>query len=385
MERGWQVVQPVLDRPPPSRCTRRGVGARRPPTGSPAPAIGTTAPPGSPAALAGGGHDDLRRTRDAPTRRDRPWRHQHPGRPCHRPHHLCRAGGPPCRTPAAAGPAAVISACAAAARDAAGGTPDGIAIGIPGPARPRARGGLRRPPPPRLREPPRPGDALRGRRVPGRHPQRLESRRLRGVGGRDGTRDPDLRLRHHRHWHRRCRDHRRNPPGRHCQHRGRGRARALQHGRTALRPGPSGCLEGIASGTGIARAAAAPSPRARIRGCGGHPSRRLGHRRRGRAGDPLAARVYAEAGRALGRSFGALVNIWARTPSPSVEGWAATPTCFRAPSAPPWRRSPSTRRSGTAGWVRPSWGATRGWSGPSPGRCGASARAEAATTLVPGS
>ena len=36
------------------------------------------------------------------------------------------------RTPAAAGPEAVISACAAAARDAAGGTPDGIAIGIPG-------------------------------------------------------------------------------------------------------------------------------------------------------------------------------------------------------------------------------------------------------------
>ena len=39
-------------------------------------------------------------------------------------------------TPAAAGPAAVISACADAARDAAGGTPDGIAIGIPGPLDP---------------------------------------------------------------------------------------------------------------------------------------------------------------------------------------------------------------------------------------------------------
>jgi len=42
------------------------------------------------------------------------------------------------RTPASAGPGAVISACAAAARDAAGGTPDGIAIGIPGPLDPES-------------------------------------------------------------------------------------------------------------------------------------------------------------------------------------------------------------------------------------------------------
>ena len=177
--------------------------------------------------------------------------------------------------------------------------------------RPRERGGLRRPPPPRLREPPRPGDALRGRRVPGRHPQQLESRRLRGVGGRDGTRDPDLRLRHHRHWHRRCRDHRRNPPGRHCQHRGRGRARALQHGRTALWPGPSGVLGGDSLGNGD-RTRRRRSPR-RGRGfaaAGHHPSRCLRHRRRGQGRRPAGRPRLRRRGTRPGTLLGALVNIF---------------------------------------------------------------------------
>ena len=57
VDRGWRVVQPVLDRPPPSRCTRLEAGDRRPPIGSPGPATGTTAPPASP------GHRSGRRSR----------------------------------------------------------------------------------------------------------------------------------------------------------------------------------------------------------------------------------------------------------------------------------------------------------------------------------
>jgi glucokinase len=75
--------------------------------------------------------------------------------------------------------------------------------------------------------------------------------------------------------------------------------------------GHPGCLEGIASGTAIAE-------RARAALAAGEPSRlarsgdtldALDVQAAAEAGDPLAQRLFEEAGRALGRAVGGLVNV----------------------------------------------------------------------------
>jgi glucokinase len=66
----------------------------------------------------------------------------------------------------------------------------------------------------------------------------------------------------------------------------------------------------VASGTGIARCAAAALARgesSRLQGVAPLTASAIADA--ARAGDALAQRVYADAARALGRSFGALINI----------------------------------------------------------------------------
>jgi glucokinase len=74
--------------------------------------------------------------------------------------------------------------------------------------------------------------------------------------------------------------------------------------------GHVGCLEGIASGTGIAAQAAAAlagGEVSQLRDAGPLTASAIADA--ARAGDPLARRVFAEAGRALGRAFGGVVNL----------------------------------------------------------------------------
>ena len=80
----------------------------------------------------------------------------------------------------------------------------------------------------------------------------------------------------------------------------------------ACSAGHVGCLEGVASGTGIAR-------RARHAVAAGEPSSlaslaaeaidAVAVERAALAGDPLALRLFAEGGHALGRALGGLVNL----------------------------------------------------------------------------
>jgi glucokinase len=213
-------------------------------------------------------------------------------------------------TPAAEGPAAVIAACAEAAREAAGGAPDGIAIGVPAPLDPRA------------------GVVFAAAHLPGFENLPARKMLVEAVGcpvaihndsnlagyaewvagmGR-GTRnfvfviigtgiggavilDGNLHVGlfgtagevGHVNW---------DPDGPRC---------GLGH---------PGCLEGMASGTGIARRAAEYL-------AGGEVSKLRGVEHLNAAviadaaiaGDALARRVYAEAGHAIGRTLGGLVNI----------------------------------------------------------------------------
>lgn len=213
-------------------------------------------------------------------------------------------------TPAADGPQSVIMACAEAAREAAGGTPEGIAIGIPGPLDPGS------------------GVVFAAPHLPGF--ESLPARRMlaEAAGCRVEIHN-DSNLAGYAEW---------------LAGMGRGARRfifvivgtgiggalvddgALQVGVAGTAAevghvpcsadgprcgqGHRGCLEGIASGTGIANRAAAQI-------AAGEGSVLAGQAQldasqiaaAARAGDSLAARVYREAGHALGRSLGGLVNI----------------------------------------------------------------------------
>jgi glucokinase len=213
-------------------------------------------------------------------------------------------------TPAKAGPAAVIAACAAAARDAAGGTPDGIAIGIPGPLDPEH------------------GVVFAAPHLPGF--EDLPARdMLASAAGCPVAIHNDSNLAGYAEW---------------AAGMGRGSrtfvfvivgtgiggaviidgtllvgtaGTAAEVGHVPYTPdgpkcgqGHPGCLEGVASGTGIANRAAAAlaaGEESQLRGV--TPLNASVIADAARAGDALALRVYADAGRALGRSFGALVNI----------------------------------------------------------------------------
>ncbi len=213
-------------------------------------------------------------------------------------------------TPASDGARAVIDACAEAAREAAGGTPDGIAIGIPGPLDPKG------------------GIVFAAPHLPGF--ENLPARdMLAEAAGCPVAIHNDSNLAGYAEW---------------AAGMGRGThsfvfvivgtgiggalivdgnlrvgaaGTAAEVGHVPCDPdgpvcgqGHPGCLEGIASGTGIARQAEAAL---RAGEASSLPrDRRLDGSiiaQAARAGDALAARVYAEAGRALGRSFGGLINI----------------------------------------------------------------------------
>lgn len=213
-------------------------------------------------------------------------------------------------TPASDGAEAVIAACARAARAAAGGTPDGIAIGIPGPLDPT--GGIV------FAAPHLPGfdnlpardllAAAAGCPVAIHNDSNLAGYAEWAAGMGRGTRsfvfvivgtgiggalivDGDLQVGV------------------------AGTAAEVGHVPSSADgprcgQGHPGCLEGIASGTGIARRAEAALLAGEASSLPG--GQRLDGSivaRAARAGDPLASRVYAEAGRALGRSFGGLINI----------------------------------------------------------------------------
>ncbi len=213
-------------------------------------------------------------------------------------------------TPAVDGPEAVLQACAEAAREAAGGTPEGIAIGIPGPLSPAS------------------GVVFAAPHLPGF--ESLEARRmLAEAAGCPVAIHNDSNLAGYAEW---------------VAGMGRGTRRfvfvivgtgiggaiiidgelqvgvagtAAEVGHVPASPdgprcgqGHLGCLEGVASGSGIAnRAAAAMAAGERSRVAGIVPLDASQIAAAARAGDVLAARVYREAGRALGRSFGGLVNI----------------------------------------------------------------------------
>ena len=213
-------------------------------------------------------------------------------------------------TPASSGPEAVISACAEAARDVAGGTPDGVAIGIPGPLDPER------------------GVVFAAPHLPGF--EDLPAREmLSEAAGCPVAIHNDSNLAGYGEW---------------AAGMGRGArifilvtmgtgiggaviiegtllvgtagtAAEMGHVPWSLDgplcgQGHPGCLEGIASGTGIARCAAAAlaaGEESSLRAI--TPLTTSAIADAARAGDPLATRVFADAARALGRSFGALVNI----------------------------------------------------------------------------
>ncbi|MGA8014609.1 MAG: ROK family protein [Candidatus Dormiibacterota bacterium] len=213
-------------------------------------------------------------------------------------------------TPAADGPRAVIAACAEAACEAAGGTPDGIAIGIPGPLDPSS------------------GVVFAAPHLPGF--DNLPARTLLAdAAGCPVAIHNDSNLAGYAEWL--------AGMGRgtrsflfvivgtgiggaviiegHLQVGAAGTAAEVGHvpcdpDGPPCGQGHPGCLEGIASGTGIARqAAAALATGQHSRLLGADPLDALVIAKAARGGDDLAIRVYAEAGRALGRSFGGLVNI----------------------------------------------------------------------------
>jgi glucokinase len=213
-------------------------------------------------------------------------------------------------TPAVDGPQAVITACAGAAQEAAGGIPGGIAIGIPGPLDPAS------------------GVVFAAPHLPGF--ESLPARRmLAEAAGCPVEIHNDSNLAGYAEW---------------AAGMGRGTRRfvfvivgtgiggaiiidgqlqvgvagtAAEVGHVPASPdgprcgqGHLGCLEGIASGSGIANRVAAELAAGKPSALSGiTPLDASEIAAAARAGDSLAARVYREAGRALGRSFGGLVNV----------------------------------------------------------------------------
>ena len=204
----------------------------------------------------------------------------------------------------------MISACAEAARDVAGGTPDGIAIGIPGPLDPER------------------GLVFAAPHLPGF--ENLPAREmLSEAAGCPVAIHNDSNLAGYGEWA--------AGMGRGARifilvTMGTGIGGAVIIDGTLLvgsagtaaemghvpwdldgplcGQGHPGCLEGIASGTGIARCAATALAAGEESSLGAiTPLTTSAIADAARAGDPLAVRVFADAARVLGRSFGALVNI----------------------------------------------------------------------------
>lgn len=217
-------------------------------------------------------------------------------------------------TPAAQGAEAVLDACATAARMAAGGAdPDGVAMGVPGPLDPVA------------------GVVYDAPHIPGfagLEVGRLLSERL---GGCPVAIENDAKLAAYAEYIAGA-GAGANPflfvtvstgigggiviDGE-IQHGVAGTAGELGHApsspdgpRCSL--GHVGCLEGVAAGTGIARRAAAAIQAGEETSLRDVPEAQLDAvavEKAARAGDALATRLYDEAGRALGRALGGLVNL----------------------------------------------------------------------------
>jgi hypothetical protein len=287
-------------------------------------------------------------------------------------------------TPASSGPEAVISACAEAARDVARGTPDGVAIGIPGPLDPER------------------GVVFAAPHLPGF--EDLPAREmLSEAAGCPVAIHNDSNLAGYGEW---------------AAGMGRGArifilvtmgtgiggaviidgtllvgtagtAAEMGHVPWSLDgplcgQGHPGCLEGIASGTGIARCAAAALA--------------AGEESSLRAITPLTTSPTPPGPVTLSRRgslptrpgpsaapSGPWSISWGRTPSLSAEVSAApVPICSWPRFAQAWRRSASSHRSSAAGWDRPSSDRTPAWSGRSPGSFASSVATEVARTAGPG-
>jgi glucokinase len=219
-----------------------------------------------------------------------------------------------CPTPASQGAEAVLDACATAARMACGGAdPDGVAIGVPGPLDPVA------------------GVVYDAPHVPGLaglEVGRLLSERL---GGCPVAIENDAKLAAYAEYI--CGAGAGADPflfvtvstgigggiviGGEIQHGAAGTAGEVGHTPASLDGPPCsqghiGCLEGIAAGTGIARRAAAAIQAGEPTSLRDVPEAQLDAvavEKAARAGDALARKLYDDAGRALGRSLGGLVNL----------------------------------------------------------------------------
>ncbi|GAC1341304.1 MAG: ROK family protein [Candidatus Dormibacteria bacterium] len=216
------------------------------------------------------------------------------------------------RTPASDGVEAVLEACAAAAREAAGGTPERVAIGIPGPLDPER------------------GIVYAAPHLPGF--EGLEAARL--LGERLGCPveiQNDASLAGYAEWI--------AGAGKGTEHfvfitvsTGIGGALVtdgvLHHGVAGTAgevghmpveldgppcgQGHRGCLEGLASGTAMAaraRAALDGGERSSLSGLSEEALNAVAIAQAANAGDRLAMRLYSESGRAIGRAVGGLINL----------------------------------------------------------------------------
>lgn len=212
------------------------------------------------------------------------------------------------RTPHADGPEAVLAVCAQAAREAAGGTPDGVAIGIPGPLDPK--GGVVYAAP-HLQGWTNVGarDILEGQLgcPVAVHNDANLAGYAEWVAGAGREADPFLFVTVS------------TGIGGAIIHGGdlyggaSGSAAEIGHlavapGGPACGQGHPGCLEGLASGTAIAE---------RLSDELAHGERSMvaagadagGVAVAARAGDELCLRLYREAGQALGRALGGVINL----------------------------------------------------------------------------
>jgi glucokinase len=215
-------------------------------------------------------------------------------------------------TPATDGPEAVLGACAEAAIEAAGGAPDGIAIGIPGPLDPRSGIVFAAP-------------HLKGwEGVPA---QRL----LEQAAGCPVAIHNDSNLAGYAEWVAGTGQGTRNfifviagtgiggalVVDGELYSGAAGTAAEVGHTPCGLDgpvcgQGHRGCLEGMASGSAIAnrtKVAIASGEPSSLRDRGGDITTAI-VAEAARAGDDLARRIFADAGRALGRAFGGLINVF---------------------------------------------------------------------------
>ncbi len=214
-------------------------------------------------------------------------------------------------TPAGGGPGVVLDAVAACAREAAGGPIDGLAIGIPGPLDPRS------------------GVVHAAPHLPGWHELPAGQMLSERLGCPVAVRN-DAKLAGFAEW--------KAGAGRGAKHfifvtvstgiggalildgrpyDGAGSAGEIGHMPLGL-DGPAcgqghpGCLEGFASGTGIAAAAARAVASGTHTSLAQLPPDQVDARaveEAARAGDAVSAGLFDAAGRAIGRALGGLINL----------------------------------------------------------------------------